>query len=503
MEKQTLNEISTRDAFQKFYNGKVDADIFEELMRGQDKMTAFHKICLDLMTRDGATRELQSMVASVVGGSWPSMNEDKKQALIEMSKDGEIEPTIPSIGSAINNVLRERYHTTASAEKDGFQILYQDKGSKLTATYTYAANAHHYGNTEWCTASDIYGENSGWDMYKSYSMMNDEICGVYLQLILTNERGSLVKMFQIVMEADGEFYEAYDEEDHSVDSDYVIAVWNKFSLIEWKDLFGEGMIDPVKLVNRARDCYAHESVFMDKFIKRKVRQLSAQIQNDLSQGKYNWAIEDSIKKAQHGQSGEFDDGVVTSTWLFRRTQPSGRYIYAKTNIYPKNEKFYNFFVTYLTEENVCIISFIEKTTGKIVVQNKYAESAHGLIYGVFGIIMKSDLSKTVLDVINLETDEHIKSDDGDDCAMFYMHAYDKGYIAFGQVKWKIYNVHTGQLLVPIAFDPHIDENGCLSYYKSVGGRFHGEKPTVLNPIPMEASASVNEMKRINRKINLL
>lgn len=498
-----INEISARDAFQKFYSDKIDEDLFTELMTGQDKMTPFHKICLDCMTQQGATRELQSMVASVVGGSWASMDEDKKQALIEMSKDGEIKPTLPSIGSAVNNVLRQKYHTTASAEKDGFQILYQDEHSKISVTYTYAANAHYYGNTEWCTASDLYGENSGWDMFKSYAVNNDTVVGVYLQLILINEEGNVAKMFQIVMDEDGDITEAYDEDDNEVDYDFVIAVWDKYSLIDWRDLFGENMIDPVKLLDRAQECYNHESVYMDKFIKKKMKQLAAQVQDDLANGRYDWAIEDSIKKAQHGRSGEFDDGVETSTWGFRTTQPTGKYLYAKTSIYPRNELYYNFFENNSNGEGACVISFIEKATGRIVAQNKFNEDAHGLIYGVFGIIMKSDVSRNVLEAINLETGEVIMSDDGNDVAMNYMQNYDYGYIAFGQIKWKIYNVNTGQLLVPLAFDLNMDEQRRFIYYKTIRGRFDGEKPIVLNPISQEAAMAINEMKRINKKINLL
>lgn len=508
--KQILNEISSRDAYERFYKDTIDEKIFMELMNGQDKLTPFHKLCLDYIKSE-TREEYPQMLANFVGEEWPTLDPDKRRELVDMASNGEITPDFQSIRNAFKEVINTKYINSAAAEKDGYAVLYDDGKAKLTVTYTYAANAHYYGGTEWCTASDLYDDNSGWDMFKSYISKTeydgtqDEIYGSYLQIILhgNNHEGRPVYiMYQIVLDADGIICDAFDQDDNGVSGLVIRRQWNSVSDTQWDQLFSKGIIKPKELLEKTQQCFKHESAFMEKFIQKKVKQLNSEISEKYNKGGYKVALEDSIKRCARGISGFPEKDVYTTGWSFKRTQPDDRYYYAISLLYPTNPKYKEFFGNYADDSFIKIITFVDrKDNDKFIIQQACKGDVRGLIYGVFGIILNDQ--GFVYAAYNLKTGEKITSPDESDIPMKIWQSYENGYIAFGQVAYKVYNVYTGRLVADKAFNLGILNNGMVHYSKTCEYRPAPENIVTLPSISPQMGESINKMKNINNEIDLL
>lgn len=497
--RQILTEISSKDAYERFYRGTIDERLFMELMTGQPKLTPFHKICIKYMANEGQ-EEMPHMLAMQVGETWPKLTPEKKQALIDMANEGEIECDYGSIITALTSVERQRFHTQKQAEKDGYVQLYEDDGVKLTCTLTYAANCHYFGHTKWCTASDIYGEYSGWQQFKDYADPNGEgsdeepeATHCFLQLFI-KKTGDL---YQFTMDSYGEIEEACDKEDHEVTFDTLWTQWDKHSSITWENFF-DNDINLYDLVKKTGAFLKHENVFMTKFINKKIKEIGVYINEAINSPKF----EEDFKMAilRHIEGLDIPDlhvGEVAaydmSMFNFARTQLGQRYSGVTAKILPKDRKYTNFIRHYGGEGRV--LAFFDTVDKEVILcKSNCKKTETPVIYGIIGLYHLANGFVTA--AINLNTKEIIPTDES---TLYYFMG---GHLGLGQCPWKIYNCYTGRLEVSRAFhlQPAEDDN----YLCGIGYTESLAKDAPYKQLQFLSRNSYNapeEMKRINEIIN--
>lgn len=165
-----LNEISTTDAYNRFYSdGKnfIHQDIYNSLMNGTDTMTPFHKALLDMFLQ----RKVGANTLALAGDTWRSVSPEAKQYLVNMvSNDRErLTANNGMMVYFLTKVRQMKSHTENSFYSRGLEVLFENEGVRVTTTKSYTASAKEYGASHWCTASDRYGEYDGFDMFMRYS----------------------------------------------------------------------------------------------------------------------------------------------------------------------------------------------------------------------------------------------------------------------------------------------------------------------------------------------
>lgn len=165
-----LNEISTTDAYNRFYSdGKnfIHQDIYNSLMDGTDTMTPFHKALLDMFLQ----QKVSANTLALAGDTWRSVSPEARQYLVNMlSNDRErLTANNGMITYFLTKVRQMKSHTENSFHTRGLEVLFENEGVRVTTTKSYTASAKEYGASHWCTASDRYGEYDGFDMFMRYS----------------------------------------------------------------------------------------------------------------------------------------------------------------------------------------------------------------------------------------------------------------------------------------------------------------------------------------------
>ena len=177
-----LNEISSADAYAKFYSkgGKfIHKDIYDSLMNGTAVMTPFHKMMLDAFLAGKVNANLMQFAGDI----WRGASNDMKQYLIH-AVEGDLDYITDTGGSIrifLEKVSSMKSHSERSFNDRGYEVLYEDEGVKVTCTKSYTSSCKNYGNSHWCTASDIFGEYNGYDMFRNYT--NDNGGGCLVQFI--------------------------------------------------------------------------------------------------------------------------------------------------------------------------------------------------------------------------------------------------------------------------------------------------------------------------------
>lgn len=173
---QTINEISSSDAYDKFYS-EIPQNIYSAVMSDTNKMTPFHKALLDVtlnLIRHGSAE--QNILEYIDGAKsrYDSLTQGQKMFCVKAIKDGMFGFTDSHFD--LNKILRmSAKHvevTNKKQAKNGLVILYDDENIMVTCTLTYAASRHYYGKTHWCTASGIDGQMSGYQSFRVYVKNN-------------------------------------------------------------------------------------------------------------------------------------------------------------------------------------------------------------------------------------------------------------------------------------------------------------------------------------------
>lgn len=175
-----LNEISTADAFERFYKDKIPTNVYEALMNGAEQMTPLHKLAADHIAKEYANNSRPTAannLAKVVGNFWNSASNEARQYAVKICKDeaDELKKDKTLLYNTIMNLSKMKSHSENSYVERGFEILYEDEKLKVTCTKSYSSSCRHYGASHWCTASDQLGEYDGFEMFQRYTIEDDDI----------------------------------------------------------------------------------------------------------------------------------------------------------------------------------------------------------------------------------------------------------------------------------------------------------------------------------------
>ena len=213
---QTINEISSSDAYDKFYS-EIPQNIYSAVMSDTNKMTPFHKALLDVtlnLIRHGSAE--QNILEYIYGAKsrYDSLTQGQKMFCVKAIKDGMFGFTDSHFD--LNKILRmSAKHvevTNKKQAKNGLVVLYDDENIMVTCTLTYTASRHYYGKTHWCTASGIDGQMSGYQSFRTY-VKNDGGDYCLIQFVFKKQTD---KMYQGLFNATQDirdFKDFYDDGD--------------------------------------------------------------------------------------------------------------------------------------------------------------------------------------------------------------------------------------------------------------------------------------------------
>lgn len=174
-----LMEISTADAFTRFYQGKIPPKYYNALMAGADQMTPLHKMAADYLVQAYVGKKYAKMksLVELVSNFWNTANNESKQYVIRVCKEeaNSIKSDPDELRKIVTQLASMKSHSEGSYTERGFEVLYEDDKVIVTCTKSYSSSCHHYGRSHWCTASDQFGEYDGFEMFKRYTVQSRAI----------------------------------------------------------------------------------------------------------------------------------------------------------------------------------------------------------------------------------------------------------------------------------------------------------------------------------------
>lgn len=285
-QRQMLNEISTRDAYERFYKATMPKEVYYLLMRGTEKMTPFHKSILDAYPQD-IDSETAIETAKAVSNFWQNLSPEGKQYAITYLAGRLINwRYLPGILEAAS---KKKYYTEANYISNGFVILRDDDKVMVSCTLSYAASRKYFGDSKWCTASDIGGRRNGYEMFRDYT---DGCC--LIQFIPKNNRH---RGIQVAFDSDGVCNAACNFEDKGIRSAEL-----KLLLTGVMGIDEEGVteflnsIDYKGLVDKTRDFIDEEAPYWYKKTKEYQEKMEATLIKDVNNGGYDGAIKEALDK---------------------------------------------------------------------------------------------------------------------------------------------------------------------------------------------------------------
>ena len=213
-----INEITANDAYTRFYSNKIPKQQYDLIMSGTTNMTPVHKLILDYIIENGWNEDVAKNLAAL----WTSGNEDATKYVLDLM------PTTPQekedfgywqIANIIERALKLQHHTEAGYVEAGYVILRDLPEWLITCTTSYAASRKYFGDTHWCTASDLGGNFNGWKMFLKYTGLDDDGSfdddyGILVQAM--NKRYRESDSYQMVIFSDGELGSMCDYSDHTI-----------------------------------------------------------------------------------------------------------------------------------------------------------------------------------------------------------------------------------------------------------------------------------------------
>jgi len=199
-ERVLINEITVKDAYDKFYRNRMGEEIFNTAVGGTLNMTPYHKALLDAILTAGQQQGECSPRYVAKSGSefWIGADPNVKQVLIKAAKSGELNPQNPEefISKAME-LSKNKVVTKAQVANEGLVKLFENDNIIITCTITYSASKKYFGDSHWCTASDVFGNFNGLCMFRKYTLRESS---VLMQFIPKKKR---VNGYQIQVMANG------------------------------------------------------------------------------------------------------------------------------------------------------------------------------------------------------------------------------------------------------------------------------------------------------------
>lgn len=163
---EIISEITTADAYSKFYTSIPQEDYNDIVNVNQTKngksMNPILKFILDSVKSNAANKisaiELYSKI--IEGGQtyWNKVTNEIKN-----------NPSI-SFNDLYEKVFDDEFSDTEKGYyvENGYVVLEENENEIVTACLTYEASRKYYGDTHWCTTSDLFGKYDGYMMFRHY-----------------------------------------------------------------------------------------------------------------------------------------------------------------------------------------------------------------------------------------------------------------------------------------------------------------------------------------------
>lgn len=318
-ERKLVTEIKVTDAYARFYNGKIPQDIYAALMKGTDKMTPFHKMCLDSLMAYYSNKETKSDYwdsqllpwAKNIGHKWSAASNDARQFLLRYIESRSFIDSTPlyfeRLVDITNKILSKQGHTEGSYCDRGLVKLYENDKVLVTCTTSYSASKKYYGDTHWCTASDIGGNYNGFKMFGDYTCNNEYEDNMILVQFVDKENRE--KTIQVAFEEGLCIYQACDFFDHELDEedvnnylDEVIGLDNLEYIIPWDEL-----------CEKTRQMYNEEYEYWQEKTVTFIKKVNKDIKEKAKNGEYDSEMIAGITKAINNKwTRWFDNGILVN-----------------------------------------------------------------------------------------------------------------------------------------------------------------------------------------------
>ena len=208
-----LNEISSQDAYNKFYSKMFNAQYWVLLMKGVKNMTPFHKRILDLAVSEikrydpdfGTKKDIDRVdnyaakkvarLFSAASTAWNSSTYASQFLVNTVNEDYTVYSDIDDTIEFLNRVPHAKKFSERELSEDGLVVLYEDDLLLATCTTSYSASKKYYGDSRWCTASGVDGVNNGFQMFIQYTSDEEgEVDFLLVQFVDKNNRNESFQM---------------------------------------------------------------------------------------------------------------------------------------------------------------------------------------------------------------------------------------------------------------------------------------------------------------------
>lgn len=304
----SINEISSADAYNKFYSNKFSKEQYDRLMTNAPTMTPIHKVVLDYMIRVGGwDGELVNALVKL----WTEGSENAKRYAIDSL------PSTPAerngmgrwqIEGILNHAIKAKHFTEGEFTQGGYHILKETPSYRITCTTSYSASKKYFGASHWCTASDVGGHFNGFRMFGNYTGTGDDAPDEPAILVQITNKEDPKKAIQVQVFDDGTTGDICKFDGSSISYNALM----KFLANEGFE--GESLIDIIggddvyrELLEKTQESYSEECSYWDKRYEDALNKKRQKMMSN--EGKYEpWILQcitDLRKKTSVDRKIEF------------------------------------------------------------------------------------------------------------------------------------------------------------------------------------------------------
>ena len=311
-----LSEIRSVDAYNRFYDGKIEPDVYKTLMSGAENMTPFHKLALDYCVNQKAGLESFGYdvmkFAKTIGNLWTSTDVEGRQFLVKAcNEDTELTNSLSMFLYFLNNTSQMKSFSEKQYRNGGYEVLFENENVRVTCTKSYSSSSHYFGNSHWCTASDQFGDYDGHSMFREYTVECWDGDGILIQFCTKSESYQV----QYVVKDNGEVkpYNCCNWEDYAVNVSEVENTLNEYG-VSYTDIFNN-YIKPnaERLADETKEFANDENIYYGRKRAIRLRRIFAGIDG----GIVSKDADEFAKLAfQESQARRFEDeDKIYSAWI--------------------------------------------------------------------------------------------------------------------------------------------------------------------------------------------
>ena len=193
-----LNEAKASDVYNRFYADSIPQEMWVEMTKGTENITPFHRKVADIIKKAWANsgknqydKAYFMKLCRLTQEAWNS-SQTARQFLTNAAKEDYYKLTYEYLEAFLKQVMIAKNYSENEFIDNGLYKLYEDDDLLVTVTLSYSASHKHYGDSHWCTASDIAGNYNGFEMFKNYTTGenpdDEELANLLLQFVDKHDR---------------------------------------------------------------------------------------------------------------------------------------------------------------------------------------------------------------------------------------------------------------------------------------------------------------------------